>query len=80
MSGFDDDDHIQQAIALIVLVAVALLAIFLAPTGNVVTLVLWGSGGVAALWYLFISKGIVYPFLWIDGMRDLAKMLFRRSR
>jgi hypothetical protein len=78
MIGFDHDDNIQQAIALLVLVMVVTLALVVAPTSKIVILLLWGIAGFAMLWYLLIAKGIFNPLGWIDGIRAIAKYMWQR--
>jgi hypothetical protein len=80
MKGFDHDDHIQQVLALLVVVAVLISATSFTPTGKLTTILLWGIGSVAVMWYLFIAKGIACPFAWVDGLRAIANLLLRRGR
>ena len=77
MRGFDRDDHVQQLLALVVLVAVVPLAIFVFPANKVVSELLWGCGALAWAWYLVIAKGIVEPFAWVNAVRAIIKFCWR---
>jgi len=80
VSGFDYDDHIQQAVALMILAGTVLVWWFFSPTNPFITEILRVIGAIAVLWYGLLSKGFGEPFAFIDGFRDLGKILFRRRK
>lgn len=77
--GFDHDDNVQQALALIVL-AVDLLLFLFVPTTRLGNILFTSFGVLSASWYLLIAKGIWRPFLFLAGFRDLGVWLKHHLR